>query len=127
VPGAIAAPRWAPRAGRAVPGRRARHAEPGQERHAGRGGGPRQGRPRRGRVVRDAGVAGRGRARRGQAARHGRGEREGEGGGRARARKKKAGAGEEEVEGLTTGEDDAAIPGDESVVERREREIARRG
>jgi hypothetical protein len=65
--------------------------------------------------------------RRGQAARHGQGEREGVGGGRAGARKKKGGAGEEEGQGLTAGEDDAAILGGESVVERREREIARRG
>jgi hypothetical protein len=56
-----------------------------------------------------------------------RGEREGEGGGRAGPRKKKGGAGEEEGEGLTAGEDDAAIPGGESVVERRERDHASGG
>jgi hypothetical protein len=48
-PGAMAAPC----AGQAVPGHRARHAEPGQERRTGRGGGP-----RRGRVARDARVVG---------------------------------------------------------------------
>jgi hypothetical protein len=63
----------------------------------------------------------------GSATRRGRSAARGEGEGHAGARKKKGGAGEEEGQGLTAGEDDAAILGGESVVERREREIARRG